>query len=81
MHLASAQLAATAVIRAVQGSRTIHHQQSVATLRKHGRRLNQQLGLVVGVVGASVSNVVQHVRGIQTEPEQHRATDTAAKRE
>ena len=68
VHLACRQLPTPRVIRAIQGCRAVHNHQRVATLGEHGRRLDQQLGLVIGVVGASVGDVVQHIRRIQTEP-------------
>lgn len=62
------QFAATREIRAIQGSGTVHNHQREPRLGQHSAGLRQQRHLVVRVVRAGITNIVQHVLTIQLVP-------------
>ena len=65
VHLSTGQLPATTEIGSVQGGRTVHNQQRVTRFAHHRRRLDQQVHLMVGVVGACAGDVVEHALHVQ----------------
>lgn len=66
--VAAAIQAYTAKASPVERGDTVHHQQGKASIGHHGRSRQQQLRLVVCVVRTGVSNIVQHVRGVEPKP-------------
>ena len=67
MHLTGSQFTPSAKIGSVESGCAVDHQKGVPRLRHHGRGLDQQLCLMVTVVGARVCDVIQYVVLIQTE--------------
>lgn len=68
MHLAISEFTTTTVVRSVQGGGTIDDDEGVVLLTHHGRGSDEELGLVVSVVGTGDSDVVEDVLTIKTKP-------------
>lgn len=61
MHLSGTQLSSSWIVCAIQRGCTVNNDQSISRLGHHCWCLNKKLCLVIGVVGTSVSNVVEYI--------------------
>lgn len=68
MHLAISELTSTTVVGSIKGSGTIHDDEGVVLLAHHGRSSDEELSLVVSVVGTGDSDVVEDVLAVETKP-------------